>query len=902
MKSIKSKAWVDSSESDSDSDHSHGEDSLQEDDYDSELMDSDNEDEYMDNIPDNDNDNSIKFSDINSMSQSELSDAAFPVFDDEDFSRFKADEIYIDHSYFHAKVGKLPVVKQYYPSKNVETVTDVLDEFILGFEGAPAFQELDRKYKQLWRLSHTPTQQMEYIARRDIAERFAKLVLEDGLSNAQAINLMERVQDGQGIVKLKLYLYNIAQCNIAKPAFPGGPSPYSCFKYGEFDPPRTRSETAALRNRPDKHDIPIIRMEEFPKGVRDVLLNWRFGMNGKPAIQDLYRRYDHFWRHKADADLYKLHSTIVNKFLEFVHKKRFTEEAAIRKMERLQKYDSLIVLRKKLQVRNVNEQKKFEREKRKRARALVKKQKEKLKRRFRAENAKRRKRGLPGLKRISDFVRLENEDKENGIKVEEIKEERNIEEEADDNDPESEKSSPYYPYTKFRAEEFKILEDDEVRDKKGWGTPESLVPRLCNEVWTVGDVLQEWRFGLRGGQAIQDLDNQYGRRWRVISEKKKYKCRRAIVQAYVRLVLDYRLSNKKAIMWLEELRETRTLEGLQAALLFTPHPPGLEVQEEEVEEEEEEAEEEEESDTDDSDTDNEDEDESHADAQETTQRTKEQTITIDHSENEDAEASGDEHPTRIRKGSKRTREGSVISAHSDDEEADDSGEEGHGRAIKHLKRTREDSVVDAYQRNFKEDEDDHDTSDPESYAKKDKYQRNIWKDSVEDKRRKDDGKGPLNWPSVPATFHSISGYRFKSITGVPYPVRYLSSFKDVWDEWKVGWKGEPSLEALVRPLGAELVPRLKWDRQTYRMFNRKKLIVAAVEYCVSAGVVDSAEEAINILDAARGNMAPEDFLWKTECREIFARWGVPKTIEMFYYDQTRTRKPKVAHISNTASS
>jgi len=843
---------------------------------------------------------------ISGLSNSELSKAAFPVFDELEYSQFNAHDVYLDTSFFFSNgFVKLPTIKQHYPSHNVETVIDALQEFILGIDGGPALQDLDRKYKQLWRMSYRMEHKDAYMARRDVTERFVKLVVEDGLTNAQAIETLERIQDGTALLHLQEVLQTIAQSNVGRPAFPGGPSPYACFKAGEFDPPRKGTPTAAVRRRPDKREIPIIRLDEGPKGVRDILLSWRFGFNGRPAVQDLYRRYDHYWKHPDDTLRFSQHTVVVNKFLDLVLNKRFTEESAIRRLESKQKSSSLGVLRTKLLTKTAVEKRKIEADKRRRQRALAKKKKEKEKK----EDARRKRLGLPKLNRNIQVV------------VEATQDDTNKEEEADDNDPDSEKNNPYYPYTRFRAEEFKILEDDAARNRKEWETPDTLVPRLCNEVWTVAELLQEWRFGLRGGQAIQDLDCKYGRRWRVVSDKQKYKCRRAVVQAYVRLVLDSKLSNKKAIMWLEALRGTKTLEGLQAAILSTPlpAPPPETGRNQSLSDQEEESDTNSNSDTDSHDegddesdvgdqsladaqkgakqtkgSEDEDEDSENGDEESSTghqhgRKRKKESTKIADSDSENTEDSDGDNLTDAPKVSKRVREESMTSAHSDEEEGDNSDEESHKVELRDSKRAREDMFVSAHRRHrYEEVQSDSDDSSPEGYEKRlyrrHKTHRNIWRNSSDRRKRQDGGKGPLNWPAVPAFFIGTSGYHVKSITKVPYPVRFVSSFKEVWDEWKVGWKGEPSIESLVRPLGGPLLPRLKWERKAYRIIRLKKVIVMAIEYVVSEGVVNSAEEAINILDDARGIMHPLGFVLREDCRELFARWGVPKVL--FNIDQT----------------
>ncbi|KAF9123489.1 hypothetical protein BGW39_008923 [Mortierella sp. 14UC] len=54
----------------------------------------------------------------------------------------------------------------------------------------------------------------------------------------------------------------------------------------------------------------------------------------------------------------------------------------------------------------------------------------------------------------------------------------------------------------------------------------------------VVDILEEWRFGLNGTQAIQDLNRQYGTRWRRKDQDFRYQIRITVVREFKRLVTD----------------------------------------------------------------------------------------------------------------------------------------------------------------------------------------------------------------------------------------------------------------------------------------------------------------------------------------------------------------------------
>ncbi|KAG0055126.1 hypothetical protein BGZ83_009538 [Gryganskiella cystojenkinii] len=78
----------------------------------------------------------------------------------------------------------------------------------------------------------------------------------------------------------------------------------------------------------------------------------------------------------------------------------------------------------------------------------------------------------------------------------------------------------------------------------------SMIPshyRLSVNVKTVTDILTEWRFGFRNGPAIQDLNRDYGERWRNSGDKEMYDIRSLITQEFVQMVLEQNVPEEDAI-------------------------------------------------------------------------------------------------------------------------------------------------------------------------------------------------------------------------------------------------------------------------------------------------------------------------------------------------------------------
>ncbi|KAG0041241.1 hypothetical protein BGZ83_002117 [Gryganskiella cystojenkinii] len=112
--------------------------------------------------------------------------------------------------------------------------------------------------------------------------------------------------------------------------------------------------------------------------------------------------------------------------------------------------------------------------------------------------------------------------------------------------------------TKFNAKEFHIIDckllsggnraELSTFDDMAMGP----IYYMSDEVETVVEVLTEWRFGLYGGRAIQDLNEEFkSTQWLASSDKFKYEVRSTIVSAYKYFVLSKGLTTKKAVQELQ---------------------------------------------------------------------------------------------------------------------------------------------------------------------------------------------------------------------------------------------------------------------------------------------------------------------------------------------------------------
>ncbi|GJJ71512.1 hypothetical protein EMPS_03862 [Entomortierella parvispora] len=115
-------------------------------------------------------------------------------------------------------------------------------------------------------------------------------------------------------------------------------------------------------------------------------------------------------------------------------------------------------------------------------------------------------------------------------------------------------------YARFRAEEF-VWPTPTSGDGRNLTGPVP-VYQLSRHAVTVPEILQEWRYGVGGGPSVQELNREFGNRWRVgVNDinKTMYDRWLAIVKEYVCLVLQDGLSNEKAIQTLLTIQGTSSL-------------------------------------------------------------------------------------------------------------------------------------------------------------------------------------------------------------------------------------------------------------------------------------------------------------------------------------------------------
>ncbi|KAF9903598.1 hypothetical protein EC991_003510 [Linnemannia zychae] len=116
-------------------------------------------------------------------------------------------------------------------------------------------------------------------------------------------------------------------------------------------------------------------------------------------------------------------------------------------------------------------------------------------------------------------------------------------------------------YPQFKAREFNIRLSQTSDDIKTY--------LICREANTVPLVLQEWRYGLNGNDAIQVLNNKFSGKWKCSKDKFIYETRLGVVKAYIRLVIIEGYSDTEAIEFLEQERGGRAIATLFNALKKT---------------------------------------------------------------------------------------------------------------------------------------------------------------------------------------------------------------------------------------------------------------------------------------------------------------------------------------------
>ncbi|KAG0049843.1 hypothetical protein BGZ83_005336 [Gryganskiella cystojenkinii] len=305
---------------------------------------------------------------------------------------------------------------------------------------------------------------------------------------------------------------------------------------------------------------------------------------------------------------------------------------------------------------------------------------------------------------------------------------------------------------KFKAQEIRPMKPGYEKMSKLPFRPASPVYILDGRVKSLWDILEEWRFGFKGGPAIQDINSKYNARWWETTDKANFECRAMIVKEFVDLVILEGYSEVAAF------RDLETLQGLTGVYTLA-----------------------------------------------------------------DAVRVRRENASRIEKRQ------SVNAGNG-------SGSGGNG--------SKNENSIDS-------------------------------ENATSVKRRKatepTTSRTTVLTPAV-AHLRSAAGANF------PYPIRDFYSIENIWKEWTIGWSGEPSIESLMQTHGK--VWKDKTDVKLYRFFYYKDRYVNTVKQAVASGVVDSAEDAIQVLDGVRGYRMPATFLASPEYKDIvFFQWGLPRGIQ-----------------------
>ncbi|KAF9979391.1 hypothetical protein BGZ75_009758 [Mortierella antarctica] len=113
---------------------------------------------------------------------------------------------------------------------------------------------------------------------------------------------------------------------------------------------------------------------------------------------------------------------------------------------------------------------------------------------------------------------------------------------------------------------------------------------------------------------------------------------------------------------------------------------------------------------------------------------------------------------------------------------------------------------------------------------------------------------PDRWPRPPPT----------ALTGFPLPVRQIISILNIWKEWEIGWKGNPSIKSL---LGS--------GPDNERVYNDPK-------YLGNKAVKDHME-AITALENIRGALEPSTFCRSKGFRDfVKKKWEISTAVEKWW--------------------
>lgn len=121
-------------------------------------------------------------------------------------------------------------------------------------------------------------------------------------------------------------------------------------------------------------------------------------------------------------------------------------------------------------------------------------------------------------------------------------------------------SSQYGDYSQFKANEFKFLK---VGGRQHEGYSKVVPPHLQmrEDLQSVGDVLQEWRYGFEGQPSIQENNSKYGGRWRN-NQKNLYVMRSLVIEEFIHLVKEYGMSSLQAVQRLAHIQGSQTVTKL----------------------------------------------------------------------------------------------------------------------------------------------------------------------------------------------------------------------------------------------------------------------------------------------------------------------------------------------------
>lgn len=119
-------------------------------------------------------------------------------------------------------------------------------------------------------------------------------------------------------------------------------------------------------------------------------------------------------------------------------------------------------------------------------------------------------------------------------------------------------------------------------------------------------------------------------------------------------------------------------------------------------------------------------------------------------------------------------------------------------------------------------------------------------------------------------------------TGFPITVRLINSIPNVWKEWTVGWsEGEPSIQSQIHNFNRA------WNNPKFEVyenhFRYKNQLVRTIQEAMKQKVVQSCEEAIQILENIRGTMEPSTFCKSKEFKTITKEvWGITTKVEKYW--------------------